>query len=207
MRKKKKRGRPRKKPPNLIVVHFRLSVALYTALRIACRLRGKILADVMRDLTRDFIEDFSCARPRIAVTKIIRATQLIKELVAYATVLKVPLQEQKGTDAAREQRQKKRDRLLQMGMDAFDQVYKIAQSEREAETAKCRVQAYKVLASLGKMNIAILENSTDEDLLGVMLELEDENADLEKMGVEIQARSAQETSAPQQPTGPAGKTK
>jgi hypothetical protein len=168
-------------------------------------MRGKKPAEVLRSLVREFVEEFSLTNPRIATTKIMQATQLIKQLVAYASVLKTPLQEEKGAPPARLERQRKRDRLLNMGMDAFDQVYKIAQSEKEAEAAKARIQAYKVLALLGKLNALILKDATDEELLNLMLELEDENASLETMAVEIQARATQEAETPHKPTGPASK--
>lgn len=199
-KKRRKVGRPRERHRNEVIFGFRLSVALYTAFAIAARLRQKPMADLLRDLVRDFVEEFSLSDSKIAITKILEATELIKQLIAYARIVKTSFLEQKGgNQPSREERQKKRVRLLNMGMDAFDQVYVIAQSERKAEASKYRIQAYQVLASLGKLNAALIRDATDEELLSLMLELDDENERLKAMAVEIQTRATQETTAAEQP--------
>ena len=78
--------------------------------------------------------------------------------------------------------------MLELGMDAFEQLYKIAKTEQVAEKSKFRIQAYQVLARLGMLNAALLRGATDEELLSNMIELEDENEHLEQTAKEIQAR-------------------
>jgi hypothetical protein len=147
------------------------------------------MAEIVRDMTRDYITEFSGSQSKFVTPKILQATQLIKQLIAYGRVSKTPLKSsktpleaQKDTDV-REERQRKRGKLLEMGMLAFEQVYEIAQSEEKAKAAKYRVQAYLVLSSLGKLNAAILRDATDEELLTLMLELDDKNARLEAMAM------------------------
>ncbi len=84
-----------------------------------------------------------------------------------------------------EERKRKRARMIDMGMDALEEVYKLTASERAAENSKYRMRAYMVLARLGMFNAAVLKDAADEEILDKMLELEEENERLEEMTKEL----------------------
>jgi hypothetical protein len=194
----------------MVNISFRMSMPMLMALKIAARIQHRPLASLMRAVVRDYLADFSYARSEIAITKILALTQVIKRLVAYGHVLKVPLQTRKGLGSqllTNDERRRKRRQLLEMGLDAFEKLYKITRSEDASEKAKHRVQAYQVLARLGSFNAALLRDETDEEILSYMVELDEENERLETMAKEIQARATQEAESSHKPTSPADSKK
>jgi hypothetical protein len=194
------RGRPRKHDDSQVTFGFRLSPALFTALKLAARYQRKTVAELLRDVVRNYLAEFSFSFSKLAITKIPEAVLKVKRFIAYAHVFKEALQTSKGRSSLpAEERQLKRTRLLEMGMDTAEQIYKIARTEQDAENSKYRIQAYQVLSRIIMVNAALLKGATDEEILERMIELEAENERLEAMGREIQTRAAQEAQALQQP--------
>ena len=65
------------------------------------------------------------------------------------------MQEEKKPKADRqafEERKKKRDHLVELGMQAYDELRKISSSEEAARGAGFRLEAFSVMARVGKFN-------------------------------------------------------
>ncbi len=175
-------------------------------MRLAAHQERTTLSNLVRQVLWDFLQKYRDTKNELSSHKILAATAKIKELCALSRVTKLPLQ--KGDEEAIiAERQRKRGRMLEVGMDAFENIYQVAKSEKSAEEAQYRVQAYQVLARLGAFNAALLRDASEDEILAKMIQLEEENERLEAMGREIQSRANQEAAAAQQPSNPAGKTK
>ena len=76
-----------------------------------------------------------------------RINELIKEMVVLAK--KTPMQEGKdaktGTHAF-EERKRKRDHVVDLGMEAYDELRKISASEQASKEAEFRLPAFTVMA-------------------------------------------------------------
>jgi hypothetical protein len=163
--------------------------------------------NLIRHVLWDFLKEFSKSKNELSTSEILVATAKIKELCTLTRVTKLPMQKGDEEEAVVVERQRKRNRMLDVGMDAFENIYQIAKSEKSAEEAQYRVQAYQVLARLGAFNAALLRDASEDEILGKMIQLEEENEKLEAMGREIQSRANQEAAAAQQPPDSTGKKK
>jgi hypothetical protein len=96
---------------------------------------------------------------------------------------KMPLQE--GKDAktgsiSRDERKKKRDHLVELGIEAFDELKKIASSEEAAKEAEFRLHAFMVMARLGSYSAALIRDQEAEDLEELIAEVEKCNDEFEE---------------------------
>ncbi|OFX17387.1 hypothetical protein A3K71_04005 [archaeon RBG_16_50_20] len=160
-------------------------------------------------VTRDMpsaVAEFSRSKNELSTSEILVAVAEIKELCTLARVTKFPMQ--KGDEEAIiAERQRKRTRMLELGMNSFERIYEVAKSERSAEEAQYRIQAYQVLARLGTFNAALLRDATEDEILTKMIQLEHENEKLDTVAREIQSRATQDAQYPQQPKHRTGKPK
>ncbi len=113
----------------------------------------------------------------------------IDELVKKMGVLvkRTPMKEEKDAKTgalAHEERKKKRDHLIELGMEACDELSKISRSEEAAKEADFRLQAFMAMARLGSFSAAVIRNQETEDLTHLIEELEETDerlkADLKK---------------------------
>jgi len=100
----------------------------------------------------------------------------VKTLITkIATAIrKMPMQELKDveTRVAREDRKKKRDHLVELGMEAYDELKKISTSEEAAREAEFRLKAFLVMARIGAFNAAVIRDQEAEDLEHLLAEIE-----------------------------------
>ena len=164
------------------------------------------VSKLVRQLAWDFLKNFRQTKNELSADEILAPVAKIKELCVLTRITKVPMQ--KGDEeAVIAERQRKRGHMLDLGMDAFENIYQIAKTERSAEEAQYRIQAYQVLARLGAFNAALLRDATEDEILAKMLQLENENEKLDAMAREIQSKATQEAATVQQPAAPTGKEK
>jgi hypothetical protein len=71
-----------------------------------------------------------------------------------------------------DERRKKRDRLVELGMEAYEELCRICASEQAAKEAACRMQAYRVMAQVGAFNAAVISDQETEDLSELIYEIE-----------------------------------
>ncbi len=105
-----------------------------------------------------------------------RIHDLIEEIVILAR--KTPMREQKDAkvkNQAFEERKKKRDHLFELGMEAYEELRKISQSEKASKEAEFRMRAFTIMARVGMFNAAVIRDQEAEDVVLQMAELEEEN--------------------------------
>ena len=200
------RGRPRKSSAKTFYLTVRFTPAVYGAIRIAAHQKGMTVPNLIRNVLWEFLKEFSRSKNELSTSEILVAVAEIKELCTLARVTKFPMQ--KGDEEAIiAERQRKRTRMLELGMNSFERIYEVAKSERSAEEAQYRIQAYQVLARLGTFNAALLRDATEDEILTKMIQLEHENEKLDTVAREIQSRATQDAQYPQQPKHRTGKPK
>ncbi len=125
----------------------------------------------------NFLEELSLSETQFLISKTQHAVLLIKELLAFAKVVKFPLQAEKGGAGglSQEEHQRRRGKPRDLGIDSFEEVYKIAMSEKASEESQYSVQAYQLIAKLGALNAAALRDATLEEILKHMIQLGEEN--------------------------------
>jgi ribosome-associated translation inhibitor RaiA len=91
-----------------------------------------------------------------------------------------------------EDRKRKREHLIELGMQAYDELRRISSSEQAAREAEFRLAAFTVMARMGNFNAAIIRDQEAEDLLQFIDEIEEGytkmEEELEKLKEERQQR-------------------
>ena len=82
--------------------------------------------------------------------------------------------------SAQEERRKRRDRLIEVGMEAYEELRKLSGSEEASREAEYRMRAYMVMARVGVFNAAVIKDQEAEDLTNLIMEVEETNAELEE---------------------------
>lgn len=115
-----------------------------------------------------------------------RVNRQINDLVALANNMLAQEMGQVRVAAtlppAFDDRKKKRDRLVGLGMEAYEELRKISTSEQAAKEAEWRMKAYLVMTRVGAFNAAVITDQETEDLSELIIELEEKNR---QMGEEI----------------------
>lgn len=89
---------------------------------------------------------------------------------------KTPMQEEKDAKTAvhsLEERAKKRDHLIELGLEAYDELRKIAASEQASKESQSRLQAFAVMARVGTFNAAVIRDAENDELGHLLEELEE----------------------------------
>ena len=81
--------------------------------------------------------------------------------------------------SAQEERRKRRDRLIEVGMEAYEELRRLSGSEEASREAEYRMRAYMVMARVGVFNAAVIKDQEAEDLTNLIMEVEETNAELE----------------------------
>jgi hypothetical protein len=118
------------------------------------------------------------------------ADALISEVIALGS----PIQPAGGRLPAddihvKEVRQRRRNELSAKTIEAFDQVYEIAQTEALATENQLRTAAYEVLAHLAEVNAAILKDASEEEILAEMEKLREGQREFEEATRELEAET------------------
>ena len=122
-----------------------------------------------------------------------RLDELVKKMGVI--VKKTPMQEEKDANAgplAGEERKKKRDRLVELGMEACDELRKITGSEEAAKEAEFRLQAFMVMARLGSFSAAVIRDQETEDLEQAIAEIEEQNDKFDEKLKEMEKKRREE---------------
>lgn len=87
-----------------------------------------------------------------------RVNELINELVVQVkeTLMQTCIAGT-GIPASFDERKRKRDRMVELGMKAFEELSKIAESEAASRESGFRLEAFKVVARLGMFNAALIQ--------------------------------------------------
>jgi len=90
-----------------------------------------------------------------------------------------------------QERQHKRDRLAEMGLQAFEELVKISDSEQIAKQSQFRLRAFLVLARVGAFTDAVIHNQDEADLLDLIEQLEQAEKKFEEELKKIKARESE----------------
>jgi hypothetical protein len=94
------------------------------------------------------------------------------------TVKKTPMQEEKDAKThvhSLEERTKRREHLIELGLEAYDELKKIAASEQASKRSKSRLQAFAVMARIGTFNAAVIRDAENDELGTLLAEVEETN--------------------------------
>jgi hypothetical protein len=147
--------------------------------------KDKTTEQFLRELITETVEEQ--AEP--LEVRLRRASELIKEIVVLAR--KMPMQEEKDAKTgapAFELRKKKRDHLVELGMEAYDELRKISRSEEASREAEFRLQAFMVMARLGSFTAAVVRDQEAEDTARLIEELEEGNDRIEEQLKELEKK-------------------
>lgn len=120
--------------------------------------------------------------------RIKRVNELVGNLVA--AVRDDLMQTRIAGTAAFEERQRKRDHLVELGMRAFEAISRISESEQLAKESEFRLQAFLVLARVGAFTAAVVHNQDEADILDLLEQIEQGNKELEEKLERAKAKEA-----------------
>jgi regulator of RNase E activity RraB len=116
---------------------------------------------------------------------------LITEVIAIGYAVRPAGQLVVGDIHTRETRQRRRNELSAKALEAFDQVYEIAQTEALAEANELRIAAFEVLAHLAEVNSSILRDASEEEILAEMEKLREEQRNFEAATRELEEQAGE----------------
>lgn len=108
-----------------------------------------------------------------------RLDDLVKKI--QLAVKKTPMQEEKDAKThihSLEERTKRREHLIELGMEAYDELRKIAASEQASKESESRLQAFAVMARVGTFNAAVIRDAENDELESLLEEMEETDAKL-----------------------------
>jgi hypothetical protein len=130
---------------------------------------------------------------------LLRFRGLISEIVVATK--KTPMREEKdaktGTNVPREERRKKRDHLVELGIEAFDELRKISTSEETARESEFRLRVFQAMARLGSFSAAIIRDQEAEDIEHLISEIMKTNDEFEEKFKELEKERREEERAMQ----------
>lgn len=106
-----------------------------------------------------------------------RLDELVKKM--QVTVKKTPMQEEKDAKThvhSLEERTKRREHLIELGFEAYDELKKIAASEQASKESEARLQAFAVMARIGTFNAAVIRDAENDELGSLLAEVESTDA-------------------------------
>jgi hypothetical protein len=110
-----------------------------------------------------------------------RIDDLVKKLGVI--VNKMPMQEEKDAKPhihSLEERTKRREHLIELGFEAYDELRKIAASEQASKESEARLQAFSVMARIGTFNAAVIRDAEDDEIGSLLAEVEETDAHFKK---------------------------
>ncbi len=124
-----------------------------------------------------------------------RLDELVKRMEMI--VKKTPMQEEKDTKTvvhSLEERTKRREHLIELGIEAYDELRKIAASEQASKESESRLQAFAVMARIGTFNAAVIRDAENDELGSLLAEVESTDAQL-KLELKRQQKKRREEEA------------
>jgi len=143
----------------------------------------------LRELVITNVEE----EPTPLTLRLQRLDELVKKM--QVTVKKTPMQEQKDaktTVHSLEERAKKRDHLIELGLEAYDELRKIAASEQASKKSEARLQAFAVMARIGTFNAAVIRDAENDELGHILAELEETDERLKEQLNKQEKKEAEE---------------
>ncbi len=134
------------------------------------RSEGKTVDQLLRQLVTKTVEDM--AEPLEA--RVRKFSGLIREIAI--SIRKTPMQEvkdRKSKAASADERDRRRKHLVELGLEAYDEIRKIASSERVSKESEARLKAFTVMARLGMFNAAVIRDEENDQLGRLIAELEE----------------------------------
>jgi hypothetical protein len=103
-----------------------------------------------------------------------RVDELVKKMEVM--VKKAPMQEEKDAKThihSLEERTKRREHLIELGFEAYDELRKIAASEQASKESEARLQAFAVMARIGTFNAAVIRDAEDDEIGNLLAEVDE----------------------------------
>ncbi len=132
--------------------------------------KGKAAEQFLRGLIIETVEEEALP----VEVHLHRIDELVKKLGVI--VKKTPMQEEKDAKTAvhsLEERTKRREHLIELGFEAYDELKKIAASEQASKESETRLQAFAVMARIGTFNAAVIRDAENDELGHLLEELEE----------------------------------
>ncbi len=131
---------------------------------------GQPAERVLRELTIKMVEEETMPlRVRLQ-----RLDELVKKIELI--VKKTPMEEEKDAKThihSLEERTKRREHLIELGFEAYDELRKIAASEQASKESESRLQAFAVMARIGTFNAAVIRDAENDELGSLLEEMEE----------------------------------
>jgi len=122
-----------------------------------------------------------------------RLDALVKKM--QVTVNKTPMQEEKDAKTgvhSLEERTKRREHLIELGLEAYDELRRIAASEQASKESEARLQAFAVMARIGTFNAAVIRDAENDELGSLLAEVESTDAELKQELERLQKKRREE---------------
>jgi hypothetical protein len=122
-----------------------------------------------------------------------RLDELIKKM--GVVVKKTPMQEEKDAKThihSLEERTKRREHLIELGFEAYDELKKITASEQASKESEARLQAFAVMARIGTFNAAVIRDAENDELENLLAELEETDVRLKRKLKKLENKELEE---------------
>jgi hypothetical protein len=132
--------------------------------------KGKTAEQFLRELIVEAVEEEALP----VEVHLHRLDELVKKLGVI--VKKTPMQEEKDAKThihSLEERTKRREHLIELGFEAYDELKKIAASEQSSKESEARLQAFAVMARIGTFNAAVIRDAENDELGSLLAEMEE----------------------------------
>ena len=105
---------------------------------------------------------------------------LAKETIKQEITERYRVQIAAKVASAHDERRKRRDRLIEVGMEAYEELRKLSSSEEAAKEAEYRMRAYLAMTRGGAFNAAVIRDQEVEDLSDLIMQVEEKNEQMEE---------------------------
>jgi hypothetical protein len=155
--------------------------------------KGKTAEQFLRELIIEAVEEEALS----VEVHLHRIDELVRKLGLI--VKKTPMQEEKNAQMhihSLEERTKRREHLIELGFEAYDELRKIAASEQASKESESRLQAFAVMARIGTFNAAVIRDAENDELGSLLPEIEETDdkfrKELEKLKKKRREEEAEE---------------
>ena len=133
--------------------------------------KGQTAEHFLREIIVEAVEEQEALPAEVHLE---RLDELVKKM--DLVVKKTPMQEEKDASKAvhsLEERTKRREHLIELGIEAYDELRKIATSEQASKESESRIQAFAVMARIGTFNAAVIRDAENDELGNLLAEVEE----------------------------------
>ena len=151
--------------------------------------KDKTLEQFLRELIITSVEEEAMPLE----VRLQRLDQLVNKMELI--VKKTPMQEEKDAKTTvhfLEERTKRREHLIELGIEAYDELRKITASEQASKESESRLQAFAVMARIGTFNAAVIRDAENDELGHILAELEETDARLKEELEKVEKKRREE---------------